>query len=285
LSYDKGATFTVIQSIIGGCPLASSYPFTIPADAPEGEAIWAWTWSNTIGNREQYMNCAAVTIGGGGAKRDVSERAEAFSSRPQPFVANIGNGCSTIEGKDVLYPNPGPDVVNNGGNQAPPVGTCGAAGPAPVPGSGDDNGNGNGNGGSGPSPSTQAPAPTPTIPGGVFITVPSSSSTPAAIANPTPTTLVMTTRPAANPGPTGGAGSGSGSDSGAGGYAVGTACSSEGLWNCVGGSAFQRCASGAWSQVQQMATGTSCQSGEADTLKFTSRKFRPRRRQGAKLQL
>jgi hypothetical protein len=128
LSYDQGKTFTVIQSIIGGCPLASNYPFTIPSDAPEGEAIWAWTWNNNIGNREQYMNCAAVTIGGGG-KREVQTRASAaFSSRPQVFVANIGNGCKTTEGSDVQYPDPGPDVVNNGGKVGPPVGSCGSTG-------------------------------------------------------------------------------------------------------------------------------------------------------------
>jgi hypothetical protein len=127
LSYDKGKTFTVIQSIIGGCPLSSNYGFTIPADAPTGEAIWAWTWNNNIGNREQYMNCAAVTIGAGGAKREVEQRGTtAFSSRPQVFVANIGNGCTTTEGTDVDYPNPGPDVVTTGSLIGKPVGNCGS---------------------------------------------------------------------------------------------------------------------------------------------------------------
>jgi hypothetical protein len=135
LSYDKGATFTVIQSIIGGCPLASNHPFSIPADAPTGDAIWAWTWQNNIGNREQYMNCAAVTIGGGSAKREIipqrevaqQKRAVSFTARPQVFIANIGNGCSTSEGSDVQYPNPGPDVVNNGGKLGQPIGSCAAA--------------------------------------------------------------------------------------------------------------------------------------------------------------
>jgi hypothetical protein len=158
LSFDQGKTFTVIQSIIGGCPLSSTYPFTIPADAPEGEAIWAWTWSNFSGNREQYMNCAAVMISGSAKKRDASKRreaikaskrAEAFSALPQVFVANIGNDCRTTEGTNVVFPNPGPNVINNGGPQAPPEGNCGpvAANPLPSPSSG--------NGGSPPPSSTK----------------------------------------------------------------------------------------------------------------------------------
>ncbi|KAK3989595.1 hypothetical protein QBC44DRAFT_327226 [Cladorrhinum sp. PSN332] len=285
LSYDGGKTFTVIQSIIGSCPLASTYPFTIPSDAPEGEAIWAWTWSNKIGNREQYMNCAAVTITKGAAKRDeVVKRASlGFSSRPALFVANIGTTtCRVAEGTDVVFPNPGPDVVNNGGNQQPPSGDCGASGP----------GGGNGGGNTSPAPSTsaQAPvvtsaAPAPTkpvsLPGGVFITVPgeaASSSAPAPVVSapvetpsvaPQPTTLVVSTRPAATPtqpavvpAPSQGAGNGGS----AGGYAPGTACASEGAWNCIGGSSFQRCASGVWSSTISMAAGTKCTAGESENL-------------------
>jgi hypothetical protein len=254
LSYDKGATFTVIQSIIGGCPLASSYPFTIPDDAPEGEAIWAWTWINHTGNREFYMNCAAVTISKSAAKREieapkVEKRASVgFSSRPALFVANIGNGCSVAEGTDVTFPNPGPDVVDNGGSTGPPSGNCGPAGAAPVP----NPGNGNG-GGDAPTSTVQAPVVPPTttaapattkspvsLPGGVFITVPNPEkpvTTSAAVSAPAPepTTLVVSTRPASTPTadpapvPTGGAGQQLG-------YPAGTACSSEGAWNCLGDS-------------------------------------------------
>lgn len=49
LSYDEGKTFRVIESIIGGCPLDKSIDFTIPSNAPSGEAILAWTWFNRIG--------------------------------------------------------------------------------------------------------------------------------------------------------------------------------------------------------------------------------------------
>ncbi|CAL5873107.1 uncharacterized protein PFLUO_LOCUS7376 [Penicillium psychrofluorescens] len=64
LTYDKGKTFKVIESMLGECPIPKKYKFTVPSDAPSGEALLAWTWFNKIGNREMYMNCAMVTIGG-----------------------------------------------------------------------------------------------------------------------------------------------------------------------------------------------------------------------------
>jgi len=47
LSYDKGKTFTVIKSFVGNCPHASpggdqTFKFTIPKDAPSGNAVFAW---------------------------------------------------------------------------------------------------------------------------------------------------------------------------------------------------------------------------------------------------
>jgi hypothetical protein len=56
LSYDNGATFKVIESIIGGCPLAYTYNFTIPTFAPSSDtALLSWSWFNLIGNREMYQ--------------------------------------------------------------------------------------------------------------------------------------------------------------------------------------------------------------------------------------
>ena len=297
LSYDGGKTFTVIHSIMGDCPNSKSYDYTIPDDAPEGVAIWAWTWNNQIGNREQYMNCAAVRISRSAAKRDVpvvpksveeqpkkeAKRASVpFSSRPPVFIANIGNGCIVPEGIDVEYPNPGPDVVVNPGHLGKPQGNCGAAAAAPAP--------------------TPTPTPTATgLPGGVFVTVsPSPSSqvveqpVTTVVENnpaPAPTTLITTTAvttPTPTPGT--GAGSGSGNNNGGSGsaYAVGTACTNEGAWNCVnGGSAFQRCASGRWSAVISMAPGTKCVAGESSALAFSVKrdgeKVKPRFRGGAKM--
>ncbi|KAL6236822.1 hypothetical protein BDW75DRAFT_103155 [Aspergillus navahoensis] len=114
LSYDKGETFQVIHSILGGCPITESYEFTIPADAPSGEALLAWSWFNKVGNREMYMNCAQVTIGSGARQAGFTavSKSQAFSSLPPLFIANInGPGqCTTIEGQEVNFPMPGPSV-------------------------------------------------------------------------------------------------------------------------------------------------------------------------------
>lgn len=57
---DGGKSFGVIHSVIGGCPLAFDYTFTVPAGVPAGKnVLLGWTWFNKVGNREMYMNCAA----------------------------------------------------------------------------------------------------------------------------------------------------------------------------------------------------------------------------------
>lgn len=119
LSYDKGKTFRVIHSIIGGCPLSKSYKFKVPSDAQSGEALLAWTWFNKVGNREMYMNCAQVTVGSDSSRMEgfsAVSKANAFDSLPEIFVANVnGPGkCKTIEGKDVNFPQPGPSVEGEG---------------------------------------------------------------------------------------------------------------------------------------------------------------------------
>ncbi|KXN67312.1 hypothetical protein CONCODRAFT_10657, partial [Conidiobolus coronatus NRRL 28638] len=65
LSYDD-KTFVSIQTIIGNCMKKGKldYEVTIPANAPSGNATFAWTWVNWEGNREYYMNCADVIIEG-----------------------------------------------------------------------------------------------------------------------------------------------------------------------------------------------------------------------------
>lgn len=122
LSYDKGDNFHVIHSIIGGCPIDKAYNFKIPSDAPDGEALIAWTWFNKVGNREMYMNCAQVNVGGGGGNGEqnreltndatANSQAVSFNDLPPIFVANVnGPGkCETVEGKDVNFPRPGPSV-------------------------------------------------------------------------------------------------------------------------------------------------------------------------------
>lgn len=295
LSTDGAKTFKVIQSIIGNCPTngEGNFDFTVPSDAPAGDAVLAWSWNNRIGNREFYMNCAAVTLTGGSAKREAEEkRATALSSLPDIFVANIGNGCNVAEGGDVDYPNPGSEVTKNSDNPEAPTGNCGSSGSSSGSGSSD----------SGSAASSAAPEATSSTPayvaplrpttsdsssspisyaytssnslGGIFATVSASVEAPAA--TEAATTLATVTSAAATPTPEAAAPSAAApatpasSDSGS--TAAGSACTNEGAWNCVGGSSFQRCASGMWSAVQSLAAGTACEAGVAANLKMVSAK-------------
>lgn len=136
LSYDNGATFRVIKSMIGGCPLTSTYEFTIPSYAPAGVALFAWTWQNYEGNREFYMNCAEVNIisGGYSGRRKRQAYYSSFGQLPYIWRANLEgiNDCVTTEQEDPVYPNPGPDVAYGDGltsDSAPSPGTCDASTP------------------------------------------------------------------------------------------------------------------------------------------------------------
>lgn len=106
MSYDSGASWNVIHSIIGGCMVEGlDLSVEIPSEAPSGEALFSWSWFNHLGNREMYQNCAVVTITNGGSGL----------TGPTPFVANVGvNECHTIEGIDVVFPNPGSSVSYGG---------------------------------------------------------------------------------------------------------------------------------------------------------------------------
>lgn len=143
ISEDNGATFKVVKSFIGNCPTdGGNFKFTVPKETKTGRVLFAWTWVNKIGQREMYMNCAAITITGGGA---------GLSALPEIFKANIGTkspGCITEEGVDTKFPNPGPDVVTAPlANVKLPPGDCGPAAVVSATALGD-----------------QAPTPTPVVP-------------------------------------------------------------------------------------------------------------------------
>lgn len=67
-SVDKGTTFQVATSYEGNCPHRNNgdgpdgqnFNFTVPADIPTGNVIFAWTWINR--EQEFNMNCASVTV-------------------------------------------------------------------------------------------------------------------------------------------------------------------------------------------------------------------------------
>jgi hypothetical protein len=114
------ANWKVIKSYIGGCPTDSkgnlplavacngqnspdcvnNLSFSIPLEVRNGNAILAWTWFNNVGNREMYMNCAAVSFTGGQNQ---------INTLPNMFVANLAsiNSCMTTEFNNTDFPNPG----------------------------------------------------------------------------------------------------------------------------------------------------------------------------------
>lgn len=303
LAPDANSVWKVIKSIEGGCPAQGqagnlgdnanavdpyTYDFTIPDELVSGNYTLAWTWFNKVGNREMYMNCAPLTVTGDGGSADH------LSSLPNMFTANIGNGCGTVSDTDVEFPNAGSEVEKLNGSTdafAAPTGTgCAAA-----------------SGGGSSATATNAPAATTTAatpaattaapadgsdsagsataPGGVFITVSDApaatvSDTPAATvsdapaattAAPVATSPVATEAPVATSTAVSGGGSGDGSSSGET-FTAGTACTTEGEWNCIGGTSFQRCASGAWTAAQALSDGVSCTPGQSADIALSAKR-------------
>ncbi|MCJ1485685.1 hypothetical protein MMC06_005860 [Schaereria dolodes] len=294
----KSTKWQVIHSIIGGCPAsvvgnlpddpsgssASKFQFSIPEGISPGSYVLAWTWFNKIGNREMYMNCAPVTVTGGSSKREV-EAKPAFTKRatsfPPMFVANVNVGtCTTappnaapVNGEflDLAFPDSGDSVQYAGTNpiQMPPT----PAG-CTFPGDSDSSAS------NASTPSASSPVASPSNSGGVFAqgagtgSSPSAASSSSVVATPVASSAPSassaaapdaSSAPAAAP-----SGTTSPTTSTAG--ALTGACTTEGEWNCIGGSSFQQCASGAWSAVQPMAQGTVCTAGESATLNMTAGK-------------
>ncbi|KAF3279030.1 hypothetical protein TWF970_004139 [Orbilia oligospora] len=124
ISHDGGRTFQVLHSFIGDCPRGAvgnvagpdqRFDFKIPEDEPAGQAIFSWTWFNTVGVREMYMNCAFVTIQNDNPVPQVK-------ARPFMFVGALAtapdtNGCSSEERTNLQFPDPG-DFVTDGSQNA-----------------------------------------------------------------------------------------------------------------------------------------------------------------------
>ncbi|KAL2811246.1 hypothetical protein BJX63DRAFT_285418 [Aspergillus granulosus] len=288
----KDTKWSVIKSIEGGCVADTTgnldgssstfanpytFSFTIPDDVEPGQYTMAYTWFNRIGAREMYMDCAPITVkAGSNAKR--SENAtlttRSLDNYPDMFVANI-NGCMTSEGVDIRYPCPGntieylgqaANLAAKGAEACQGTATWGTAGYTCAAGSGSGSGT---DSGSTPESSTTSEAvstpteePTSSVSVGISVGVPVPDFTAA----PEPTTLSVEPMPTSSvvestaPAPT------SAPSTSTEGVLSGP-CTDEGLWNCIDGSSFQRCANGAWTVVQPVAPGTECVLGQ--TSDFT----------------
>ncbi|KAI5923712.1 hypothetical protein F4810DRAFT_203862 [Camillea tinctor] len=263
LQPSASTSWQVIMSIEGGCPSKSgsgpdTYDFTIPDGVEPGDYSFAWTWQSKLaGQPEYYMNCAAITVTGGSAKRSAGNETMELYARadalPELWVGNlagINEGCKATE--DAVYPNPGTNVVRPGTNSkfTPTVGTnCVPQGATENVGSGSGSDSGS-DSGSAPSSaaSSSAAAASPTS----FVT----STTSAA---PAATSAAPATSASSAP-----AGGSSSTPSTGGGLSG--ACTEEGTFNCVGGTNYQQCASGAWTALMPMPATTKCQEGKSMTL-------------------
>jgi hypothetical protein len=281
----KNSQWKVIHSIIGGCPSnvtgnlvanangdgAAVFQFTMPKGMPNGQYTLGWTWFNKVGNREMYMNCAPITVTGGGNDNSVMEKL------PDMFVANIPfETCNIPENFNYQFPNPGDSVETReaadigtslSGNCASMTkmgagaGTLGSAGGAVAT-------------GGVASSAASAPAATSAVstpvatsnPGGVF--APGASSAAAA---PTSFTTLVTNTAAAPAAPSSVAAPAAPSSIAApiGGTGVGTApaasstcvpCSNNGAVVCIGTTQFGICDYGC-AMPQDLAAGTTCSNG------------------------
>ncbi|KAJ5365799.1 hypothetical protein N7517_008685 [Penicillium concentricum] len=302
LQPSKSSEWKVIKSFEGGCPAnvdgnipggpdlidPYSFNFTIPDGISAGKYTLAWTWFNRIGNREMYMNCAPITVSGGSSKRSPEELERRAASFPPMFVANI-NGCLTQEGVDIRFPQSGDYVEHDGvptnlaeaGSEAC-VGTArfggsgdtssGSASSGSDAGSSSSGSTSSGSASSGSASSGSSSPPVESAPAAAA----SAAPVPAAAPSNPPTEPVSEPEPAsttAAPAPvTSSSASDLGSTSSSSSGTLTGSCSTEGQWNCIAGTSFQRCASGTWSTAQPMSTGTQCNAGQSEELVVTASK-------------
>ncbi|KAF2659249.1 lytic polysaccharide monooxygenase [Lophiostoma macrostomum CBS 122681] len=121
MSPNSSVDFRVFKSFIGECPASftaephvvtprDDMTFKIPKSIPNGDAIFAWTWTSCKTN-EFFMSCAPVTISGGA--EDTTE----FNTLPNIIVANLDEICrpNTTGNYTPVYPtqNQGPDPTLN----------------------------------------------------------------------------------------------------------------------------------------------------------------------------
>ncbi|OTA31947.1 hypothetical protein BTJ68_08814 [Hortaea werneckii EXF-2000] len=254
-----------------GVDCVNSFNFTIPTGMKSGAATLGWTWFNSVGNREMYMNCASIDIEGG----DGSE----MSDLPSMFVANLANvnSCPITQSMDLSFPNAGKYVTTKKpeGEAAKTAVTFPMAKPT---GEGCSNDGGAAPGGSGygagsqSSPSAYPPAATtqlapaygaPSAAPSASVSNPTSAASSAAGGNgykiPTMTTIAGTASSAAlaptgsAPAPYTGAGSSCSGDS--------VSCPSTGSVICIGNDKFGICDTDGCAIPQPLAAGTTCRNG------------------------
>lgn len=117
LSLNVGYIQKVLHLYISNCPLSPIQEFTLPSDILARSVLFAQLLFNKFGNREWYMNYAYVIINGvNGSTRDYLEQ------RLTILAANMGNGCGTVEGYDLIFLYLGSAISSTLGNTVGPIG-------------------------------------------------------------------------------------------------------------------------------------------------------------------
>lgn len=276
---DYQSTWKIIQVFEGGCPTSGDgndgthpFSFQIPEGFPNGEATLSWSWYNRVGNREFYMNCAAITVTGG-----ADDGQAYYDSLPDLYVINLPTSdCKSLESSCQKIPHPGKFVqrANDGGKVAQASGpSCAASAAAQTQGAQgykttrpSDGAttqapsiSGNNNGQYAPSSSVTTSAPTFSAPPPNYQTLSPSSG--AGVSGPSSGGSGST----AAPPPPDSYGSEPGSSSSSSGSSF-DSCSSEGEIVCQSPTIFGLCNHGkvAW---QDVAAGTQCNEGVVQKTK------------------
>jgi hypothetical protein len=123
----NNGSLTVIHSFEGsvGIKDQQELDFTFPSDAPTGNVVLSFTYF-PLGSTEVFQSCASIILL---PAENATTPSIPFASRPDIFVANLDNNCTTDPTKEVMFPDPGPDFTMNHtvpiGNEVNTViGTC-----------------------------------------------------------------------------------------------------------------------------------------------------------------
>ncbi|KAF2815845.1 uncharacterized protein BDZ99DRAFT_124546 [Mytilinidion resinicola] len=295
---DKNSQWKVIHSIIGGCPSnvtgnlpddptgdgAAVFQFTMPKGMPNGQYSLAWTWNNKIGNREMYMNCAPITVTGGGDDTSVMEKL------PDMFVANIpSETCSIPEGSDFVYPNPGDSVqsvtVGTPAFGSSLIGNCASmtkmgAGAGKLgtvaggKGNAEPTGAQSSAGVSQPAATSAVATPVASNPGGVFAPGASSAAGVSSAAVPVPTSFATVVAPSSAAAATSVPAAATSVAAAPAASGSGVPCSTNGAIVCIGSTQFGVCNWG-FAAPQDLAAGTTCSNGQIGTKKRVVRRRLP----------
>jgi hypothetical protein len=288
----KDTKWSVIKSIEGGCmdetesdvnmrnsptmitPFSPN--FTIPDSFKAGEYTIAWTWFNRLGNREMYMSCAPITITESTSSSKRSGPAEIEKRSPEDFpplfIANI-NGCLTKESYGIRFPNPGETIEylgleNNLIGLDEDVCFIGSAywGKGGYSTTGDSVLSAKASSSTKSSTtatnfksSTGTGSTLESLASGSLVSNLANYTTEGASSTKTGPTTPNSVVSAGNPtvhGPICPTSVSSSSSS-----TLAGSCFEEGIWNCIEGTFWQRCAGGIWTSKQPMPDGTECTSG------------------------